>query len=270
MDLGLHQTVLHSTPVAQGYAPVLGNRDLLADLLKSPFAVTVSGPTGRVPLKARGGSYQQPGYREVAREEPAGEFLLNHQFPRIQRLAQEMGADRGCEEEAGVGVMTRSGRTWGEVGPAPAIPVARERGGYHRLSMLTPAGPRPYPVTSSKVNSDQDSQWLLELSEGRPRPLILGTDQAACQQAQAVRELVRAPRSPWRVFLLPQHCLELNPEEQVGNEIKNTKMGKQPVKGKRDLGKRLFAALQSLQKCTKRIQSFFELPDTQYILANVG
>jgi hypothetical protein len=57
---------------------------------------------------------------------------------------------------------------------------------------------------------------------------------------------------------------------QVGNEIKNNKIGKQPVKNKKDLGKRIFAELKSLQHCTERVKSFFELSTTNYVLANVG
>ena len=58
---------------------------------------------------------------------------------------------------------------------------------------------------------------------------------------------------------------ELNPDEQVWNEIKNNRIGKQPVKDKEDLKKRLSSALASLQKNAKRILSFFELPSTKYI-----
>jgi hypothetical protein len=38
----------------------------------------------------------------------------------------------------------------------------------------------------------------------------------------------------------------LNPDEPVWNEIKNNTLGKQPIKNKRDLKKRLYSALRSL------------------------
>lgn len=270
MDVWLKHTVLTSLPVDHGYDTVLWNRDLLADLIQKKFEVTVSGPTVSLHLKALGLSYQQPCYRDGARDEREVEFFLNHQFPMIQRLAKKMGADIGFEDEAGVGVMTRSGRTWGEVGRPPEIPVSLERGGYHLLSMSTSEGTLHYTVTTSKVNSEQYNQFLFELIEGRPRPLILLTDHVSFHKSQAVREFVRAHRQQLRIFFLPKHCPELNPDEQVWNEIKHNQMGKQPVKGKKNLGKRLFSALKSLQRCTQRIQSFFELPDTKYALVNVG
>jgi transposase len=270
LDQWLKHTVLTSLPVEHGYDTVLWNRDLLADLIQKKFAVTVSGPTVSLHLKALGLSYQQPCYREVARDEQEVEFFLKHKFPRIQRLAQKMGADMGFEDEAGVGVMTRLGRTWGEIGHPPAIPVSMARGGYNLLSMITPQGTLHYTVTGSKVNSEQYCQFLFELIDERPRPLILLTDHASFHTSKTVREFVRAHRAQLRVFFLPKHCPELNPDEQVGNEIKHNNIGKQPVKGKKDLGKRLFSALKSLQNFTKRIQSFFALPDTKYVLAKVG
>lgn len=232
MDQWLKHTVLHSLPVEHGYDTVLWTRDLLADLLQKKFGVTVSGPTVSLHLTALGLSYQQPCYRAVARDEQEVQFFLNHKFPRIQRRAQTMGADIGFEDEAGVGVMTRSGRPWGEVGHPPEIPVSMERGGYHLLSMITPAGTLHYTVTRSQVNSERYCQFLFELIDGRPRPLILLTDPASLHQSQTVRDFVRTHRAQLRVFFLPKHCPELNPDEQVGNEIKHNKIGKQPVKGK--------------------------------------
>ena len=55
----------------------------------------------------------------------------------------------------------------------------------------------------------------------------------------------------------------MNPDEQVWNEIKNHRIGKQPVENKNDLKKRLYSALRSVQKNTGRILSFFQLPATQ-------
>jgi hypothetical protein len=56
----------------------------------------------------------------------------------------------------------------------------------------------------------------------------------------------------------------MNPDEQVWNEIKTHQIGKQPIKDKIDLKKRLRSALAFLQKNARKVASFFELTDTQY------
>jgi type I restriction enzyme R subunit len=113
-------------------------------------------------------------------------------------------------------------------------------------------------------------EFLEELISNRSRPLILLVDHVTFHGSKQVRDFVRAHRGQLRVFFLPKRAPEFNPDEQVWNEIKNRRIGKQPVKNKVDLKERLTSALDSLQQNTKRVISFFSLPDTQYACANVS
>ena len=124
-------------------------------------------------------------------------------------------------------------------------------------------------MAEDSVNSERYIEFLGDLIHGRERPLILIVDQAPLHGSQKVREWVRAHRSRLRIFFLPNRSPELNPDEQVGNEIKSNKIGKQPIKNKQDLKKRLYSALHSLQRHSERIRSFFQLPDTLYASMNV-
>jgi transposase len=269
MEVWLEERVLNSTPVQHGYDTNLWTRDILAELLKKEFGVSVSGLSVSLHLRKLGLSYQKPSYRDVARDEQEVEHFVNDTFPRIQRLADKMGADIGFEDEAGIGLIKRSGRTWGRVGSTPVVQVVMPRGGYNVLSIVTPKGEMNYSVTEDSVNSEQYIEFLNGLIHGPERPLILIVDQAPFHGSQKVREWVRAHRSRLRIFFLPKRSPELNPDEQVWNEIKNNKLGKQPIKNKRDLKKRLYSALRSLQRHSQRIRSFFQLPDTLYASTNV-
>lgn len=265
----LKETVLNSTPVHHGYDTRLWNRELLAELIQKTFDVKVDGSTVSLHLHAVGLSYQQPAYQDGARDEQEVELFLTKKFPMIKRLAEKMGADIGFEDEAGIGLTSRAGRTWGAVGHPPAIPVSMDRQGYNLLSMITPQGTLQYAVTTAKVDSAQYIQFLFELIAPRERPLILLVDHVSFHDSKPVRDFVRAHRQKLRIFFLPKHAPELNPDEQVWNEIKHNQIGKQPVKNKQDLGKRIFDALKSLRNQADRIKSFFELPDTKYASANV-
>ena len=264
MEGWLEETVLNSTPVQHGYDTNLWTRDILAELLKKEFGVRVSGLSVSLHLRELNWSYQKPGYRDVARDEREVERFVNDTFPRIHRLADKRGADIGFEDEAGMGRMRRSGRTWGRVGSTPVVQGVLQRGGYNVLSIVTPQGEMNYSVTEESVNSERYLEFLDGLIHGRERPLILIVDPAPFHGSQKVREWVRAHRSRLRIFFLPKRSPELDPDEQVWNEIKNNQLGKQPIKNKRDLKKRLYSALRSLQRHSERIRSFLQLPDTLY------
>lgn len=270
LDAWLKQTVLTETPVKFGYDTNLWTGVILAELLMQQFGVVVSDSAVRLHLKALGLTCQKPEYQDVNRDEQEIEYFLTVKFPRIQRLADKIGADIGFEDEAGIGVMTRHGRTWGLSGHPPVVQVSLQRGGYNVLSVVTPQGDMHYSIQDATLNGERYIEFLKELIRDRKHPLILLVDHATFHSSQRVRDFVRAHRRQLRLFFLPKRAPEFNPDEQVWNEVKNNRIGKQPVKNKVDLKERLVSALDSLKQNTQRVISFFKLPDTQYACVNVS
>lgn len=260
----LRKTVLRSTPVDHGYDTVLWTRKILAALLERRFGVRVAESTVGLHLRALDLSYQQPRYRAAEQDRAKVAAFLAVKFPKIRRLAERIGADIAFEDEAGVGVRTRAGRTWGARGQAPTVPVADRRGGYNILSIVTARGEFQSTAVEKSVDGPQFIAFLEHLIRDRPRPLILVVDRASFHRSAAVRQFVRAHRTRIRLFFFPAHTPELNPDEQAWNEIKHRQIGRQPVKNKLDLKRRLDAALSALPAFPERVRSFFQLPDTQY------
>lgn len=270
IDEWLKQSVLTCTPVDFGYDTNLWTCVILAELLEQKFGVKVTDSAVRLHLKALGLTCQKPEYQDLKRNEQEIEKFLNIKFPQIQRVAEKMGADIAFEDEAGVGIMTRHGRTWGLCGQTPVIKVSMLRGGYNVLSAVTAQGELSYSIQDDTINGERYIEFLGELILNRECPLILLADHATFHQSKLVRAYVGAHRSQLRVFFLPKRAPEFNPDEQVWNEVKNNQIGKQPVKNKADLKDRLTVALDSLKQNTKRIVSFFHLPDTKYAAADVA
>ena len=254
----IKQAVLNSTPVDFDYDTHLWTCPILASLLQDKFKVKVSDTAVRQHLKSMGLTCQKPEYQDEARNEEEIEHFFNDKFPRIQRLAEKMDADIAFEDEAGVGVMTRHGRTWGMSGKTPVIKVSMLRGGYNVLSAVTAQGEMDYSIQDGTINGERYIEFLSELIADRKRPLIVLADHATFHHSKKVRDYVRGHRSQLRVFFLPKRAPEYNPDEQVWNEVKNHRIGKQPVKNKEDLKTRLTSALDSLKQNTQSIISFAE------------
>lgn len=264
MEWWLEQTVLNSTPIQQGYDTVLWTRAILADLLKKHFGISVSESTVGLHLHRLGLSCQTPGYRACEQDRATVATFLEVKFHKIQRLADRMGADIGFEDETGVGIRTRSGRTWGAVGQPPEVRISDHRGGYNLLSIITASGDLQYAVEEKNMNGERYVAFLQQILSTRTRPLIILADQASFHKSTKVREFVRAHRAQLRLFFFPSHSPELNPDEQVWNELKPRHLGKQPIKNKTDLKKRIRSLLKSLQYTTEKVRSFFQLPNTKY------
>ena len=264
MDAWLRHTVLNYSPMDFGYDTALWTRDILAAILNEKFDVTVGGSTVSLHLRNLGLSYKKPWFRAKERDELEVERFLNDTFPRIQRLAEKKGADIGFEDEAGVGLQTHSGRTWGQVGETPEVPVTGKRGGYNILSIVTAEGAMRFSVKEVKIDSEKYIEFLKKLLKGRTRPLILIVDRAPFHHSKKVRAFVRSHREKIRVYFLPRYSPEMNPDEQVWNEVKSKRIGKKSPKTKLSLKKKLYSELRSLQQTTEKIKTFFRLPYTKY------
>ena len=264
MDQWLKETILNSTPQDHGYDTVLWTLAILVELLKKQFNTWVSDSTVALHLHRMRLSCQKPCYRALGRNLTKIAAFVNNEFPEIQRLAQEQGADILFEDESGIGVMTRSGRTWGEVNSPPQVRVSDERGGYNVLSMVTAQGELVYEVEEQNIDSERYIAFLGRVLEKRSRPIFVIADNASFHKSNLVKEFVQKNSQKIQLFFLPPYAPELNPDEQVWNEIKHRELGKQPIKNKSDLHQRIYSALGVLQRNVDKVKSFFQLEDTRY------
>ncbi len=264
IDRWLRETLLHSTPEAHGYDTVLWTLNILVDLLKKRFGLWVSDSTVAVHLHQMNLSCQRPCYQARQQDPRKVEDFLKRKFPIIERVAEKIGADIAFEDETGIGILTRSGRTWGEINSPPAVIVNRQRGGYNVLSAVTAKGTLLFAIEEKTIDGKRYIAFLEALLDGRTRPLIVIADNATFHRSKEVRDFVRSHRRQIRVFFFPTYAPKLNPDEQIWNEIKHRKLQKQPIKNKSDLKIRIDGALNILKEKTEKIRSFFQLPDTKY------
>lgn len=260
----LRQTVLEKTPQDFGYETALWTRDILAALLHKYFGLTVGGSTVGMHLRRLGLSYRKPRWRPREQSPAAVERFVNDTFPRIRRLADKLHADIAFEDEAGIGLQTQAGKTWGERGTPAEVPASGKRGGVNLLSAVTAQGTMHFSLEEGKINTARYIAFLKQLTKGRTTPLIVIVDRAPFHQSEALRDFVRAHRTKLRVFFLPTYSPELNPDEQVWNTLKNKMVGRQGVTDKNHLTRAVRSAMRKLQQNAELIKSFFMLPETQY------
>ncbi len=264
MDRWLKDTVCNHTPEDFGYDIVLWTREILAELLNEKYGIDVGGSIVSLHLKRLGLSYQKPWFRANEQDPRKVEHFLNDTFPRIQRLAEKIGADIAFEDEAGIGLQTHSGKTWGEIGTTPEVFVTGKRGGFNILSTVTAEGILQFSIEEGKIDSDKYIAFLRQLLQGRTNPIILIADRAPFHHSGKVRDFVRLHRKEIRVYFLPSYSPELNPDEQVWNSVKSKKIGRKSVRTKQELKRKIDSSLRSLQHKIEKVKSFFKLPHTKY------
>lgn len=264
MDDWLKYIVLERTPLDYGYDTVLWTRDILTEILKRRFNIDVSVSSVGLHLRELGLSYQKPEYNATEQDGEEVKLFLEVKFPMIQRVAKKLGASILFEDESGVGIRTRYGRTWGKRGKTPKVYRSEKRGGYNVLSAVSAEGKLRYSIKDKTIKSKEYVEFLKQLLRDSEHPIVLVVDNASFHNSKYVRDFVRNNRTKIRVFFLPRYSPKLNPGEQIWSEIKCNNIGKQPIKNKSELLERLSSAMKSLQRNVERVKSFFMLKDTKY------
>jgi len=79
-----------------------------------------------------------------------------------------------------------------------------------------------------------------------------------------VSRFVESTEGKLRLFFLPPYSPELNPDEQVWNDVKNHGVGRSLIQTPRELKRAAESRLRFLQKNPDRVRAFFQMKETRY------
>lgn len=98
------------------------------------------------------------------------------------------------------------------------------------------------------------------------RPVFLIWDGHPTHRSKKVKECIASFDGKLEVYTLPSYSPELNPVEQVWNNVKNHGIGRKKVFGPDQMKSIVLGQLRRLQKLTSIVRSFFRHPDCVYTL----
>lgn len=259
------KTVSTRNPSQLCFSFALWTRKLIAAVINKQFRLTLSlASVGRL-LAQLGLSCQKPLYRADKQEQSLVDQWLEKEFPKIQAAAKRVKAVILFEDEAGVRSTDHRGRTWAPMGQTPVIRTTGARFGFNILSVVSAKGLLRFRIFKGRFTAAVFIDFLKRVLRDIAEPIFLVLDGHPVHRAKAVSRFLQTPQGQrLRFFFLPPYSPELNPDEQVWNDLKNNGIGRQIITGPDDLHAKTRAHLRSLQRRPERIQSFFRMKETAY------
>ncbi len=260
----LYRTVAGTTPLQHRFVFALWTIKLVQWLLYDEWKIKLSRSSVHRLMRQLGLSCQRPLERAYEQDPARVERWKNEEFPAIREMAKEAGAEIWFGDESGVRSDYHSGTTWGAKGTTPVVLKTGQRFKFNLLSVINNLGEMRFMLTEERVNNDLYIEFLKRLLKGVTKPIFLILDGHPVHRSKAVKAFAAATEGKLRLFYLPGYSPELNPDEQVWNEVKYRRVGRRSPRTKYDLRLLLISSLHALQRLPKQIQSFFQLPDTRY------
>ena len=237
---------------------------MVKDLILDQFAISLSEVSvGRL-LHELGLTPQRPLRRAYQQNPERVAHWLQHEYPAIQKEAKAVGATIYFGDEAGVRSDYHSGTTWAPKGQTPVIRTTGARHSLNLVSAISAKGSMRFMTVSGKMTADRFIEFLERLLKNQSTPVFLIVDGHPVHRSARVRKFVESTEGRLKLFQLPSYSPELNPDEQVWNQLKNHRIGKMFIESLDDMVKKVHSTLRSIQRSPALIRSFFQHREFRY------
>ena len=225
----IYRTITMKNPLQLKFPFALWTRALVGQLIWQKFGVRLSETSvGRL-LTQMGLSAQRPLWRAVQQDPQRVQQWLKKDYPRIRRLAREMGAELLFGDEAGVRSDAHAGTTWAPRGQTPVLRTNGARFGLNMLSAVSGRGQLRFMLVRGRITAAQFVEFLRRLVYRAKRPIFLIVDGPSIHRSRSVSRFLHSWNGRLRLFYLPPYSPELNPDQLVWNDLKNQGVGRMVI-----------------------------------------
>lgn len=260
----IYRTVVGKNPLQLKFEFALWTREMIRDLIKRQFGISMSVVSvGRL-LAKLGLTCQRPLFRAYQQDPDAVNQWMEQEFPKIAAMAKAEHASVFFADEAGIRSDYHTGTTWAPRGQTPKVSATGARFGLNMVSAITRKGEMRFMVTDKTVNADIFCEFIDRLIHNRRNRIYLIVDGHPVHRSTKVKKHVESYNGRIRLIRFPSYSPETNPDELVWNSVK-PKIGRSFVSGPDMLKSKVVGALRWLQKSPCIIKAFFNHPELAYI-----
>lgn len=263
--LELRALIIGADPRQLSFGLALWTRDMVRELIRRRFRVSVSAVTvGRI-LKKLGMSPQRPLYRAYQQNPEKVREWKEKTYPAIREEAARRGASVFFADEAAVRTDFHAGTTWAPTGQTPVVRATGERKSIMMVSAISPRGELRFRIHEGSFRAEHFIDFCKQLMKDAGNDIFLIVDGSPVHTARKTREFVQSTGGKLSLYFLPGYSPELNPDEWVWKNVKHDTIGRSAVLGKDDLKAVAIGALRHLQKLPGKVRGFFADPNLAYI-----
>lgn len=263
----LQQVIDSHSPEAVGIAAPLWTRRAVRDLIRQECGVAMPLRTVGAYLKRWGYTVKRP--RRHAKDQDPAEVRawLRQTYPAIEARAYAEGAEIHWGDEVGVAADEHLGCGYARVGQAATAEVPDGHLRVNMISTVTNEGTVRFLTYPGTLTAALFLVFLGRLLQGSRRKIFLIVDRLKAHEAGEVKAWVAAHQERIELFPLPRRAPELNADEYLNNDLKESVNAEGLPHSKGELQGRVEAFMHKLMQLPEHIKSYFQHPRTQYAAA---
>jgi len=208
---------------------------------------------------------QKPIRRAYEQNPVAVKKWIEETYPEIQQRARAEGAEIHWGDETGIVNTDVRGRGYSLRGKTPvAYVVGGTRQRLSMISTVTNQGKTCWMIIDGNFNHERMIEFLEALVRQVGRKVFLILDNLGVHHCAPVKKWLKKNKKKMEVFYLPSYSPELNPDERLNGNLKQTIETKVPCRTKDKLRQAAMNFMKTLEKDVDKIKSFFRDPLVAY------
>jgi transposase len=260
----LQDLILEHSPDDYDSAAALGTRKAVRDLIAQRYGLRLPIRTVGLYLERWGWTPQRPARKNYHQQPQEVLQWLEETYPGIERRARAEGAEIQWGDEMGVDADRPAGRGYAPPGHTPERQVT---GGHVRINLMatiTAHGKVQFMRYAEAMTAALFIVFLTRLVRGATRKIFLIVDRLRAHKTPAVKAWLAGHAEQMAIFELPRYAPELNPDEYLNHDVKETVNQEELPKNRSELQAKVARVLQKLRKLPERVANYFHHPQVAY------
>ena len=260
----IQRMIIDRTPDQIKLPFCLWTREAVGLLIKRRFGVDLSVWTVGRFLNEWGFTPQKPVRRAFEQDPKAVSKWLEEEYPTICRRAKTEGAEIYWGDEMGLRSDHATGRTFSPQGRTPVIPGTGQRFGCNMISAITNRGKLYFMVFVERFNADMFIDFIKRLRRQIKRKIFLIVDRHPAHRSVKLKEWLEVNKTHVCLFYLPGYAPELNPDEELNQDVKSNAVGRQRAHNSHQLMSNVRGYLRGRQKRPDIVRNYFQEEHVKY------
>jgi len=257
--------IVGKEPTEHGFEYNLWTRQIVSELIEEKFNIKLGLSQVGVLLADLNITPQKPERQAREQDPDAVQEWTEDTFPTILTEAKQTGAEVFFLDEAGYSLDDQIGRTWGQRGETPVVKSTGKRARINSMVAMSLNGAFWYEEFQGNLNSDRFCDIFDRFIKTRRKHAIVIMDRHPTHTSNLTSEYFQSLANKLSVYMLPAYSPDLNPVEYINHYAKKIGPRKKLPRDKRHLSEIVQAALDSLKCEFKKVRSFLNHPDLEYI-----
>jgi len=263
-ETSIQKLMIDKTPDQLKLSFALWTRDAVRLAIKQAYGVELPLRTITDYLKRWGFTPQRPTKRAYEQNPVAVQQWHETVYPQIQIRAKQEKAEIHWGDETGIQNDAYHAKGFAPKGKTPVVRINATKSRINMISSITNQGKVRFMMYKETMTAQVLVKFMSRLVKDAGRKVFLILDNLRVHHSKIVKAWLLENKDQIEVFYLPSYSPEINPDEYLNGDLKQSIRSGLPARTEKQLTKKTRSFMRKLQNRPQHVRNYFRHPKIAY------